>query len=128
MTTNEIRHNVRLVDQSISAIVRTKTGVTAVPLSPDTYLRVLSDPFTPVRALDGRLLGCVPKVNDDAIMAGQFPLVIAAQVCVRVDLGQPGTPPLDSLPGFIPLDDTNTDLALPAPGTDGDDRDLAEGV
>lgn len=99
-----------------------------MPLSPDTYLRALSDAFTPVRSLNGRLLGCIPRVADDAVMAGPFPLTIAAQVCVRVDLGQPGTPPLSALPGFIPLDDTQADLALPAADTAGDDPDLAEGV
>jgi hypothetical protein len=93
-------------------------------LSSDNYLRVLADAFTPVRDQFGRLLGCVPRVADDAILAGPFPLAISAQVCVRVDLDQPGTPPLTALPNFVALDDSNTDLALPV----GGDDDLAEDV
>jgi len=94
-----------------------------MPLSPDNYLRCLSDPFTPVRDQTGRLLGCVPRVPDDAYMAGPFPLMLAAQACVLVAVDQPGTPPITALPGFIPLDDSQADLATPV----GED-DLAVGV
>jgi hypothetical protein len=47
--------------------------------------------------------------------------MLAAQACVAVDLDDMMGRALDSLPGFVPLDDTQTDLALPAPGTDNSD-------
>jgi hypothetical protein len=97
-----------------------------MPISPDTYLKCLSDAFTPVRsASDGRLLGCVPRVADDAIMCGPFPLQLAAQVCVAVPDDMFGRV-VAELPGFAPIDDSQVDLALPAAGTTDDD--LAEGV
>lgn len=92
-------------------------------LSPENYLRVNSDAFTPVRDQRGRLLGCVPRVPDDAIMAGPFPLMIAAQACVLVALDQPGTPPITALPGFVAVDDSDIDIALPV-----GPEDVAEGV
>lgn len=95
-------------------------------LSPDSYLRCLSDPFTPVRNADGRLLGCVPRVPDDAAMYGPFPVMLAAQACVAVNLDDMTGRQVAELPGFIPLDDTQTDLALAAPGTD--DADIGEAV
>ena len=99
-----------------------------MPLSPENYLRCLSDAFTPVRAADGRLLGCVPRVADDAVMHGPFPIMLAAQACVAVDLDDViGRNVATNLPGFIPLDDTQTDLALAAPGTD-DNADIGESV
>ena len=98
-----------------------------MPLDPSSYLRCLSDRFTPVRDQQGRLLGCIPRVQDDCIGVGPHPCVIAAQACLLVNLDGPG-PYTEALPGFIPLDDTNTDLAVPAPGTGGDDPDLAQGV
>lgn len=97
-----------------------------MPLSPEHYLKVLSDAFTPVRSADGRLLGCVPRVADDAVMHGPFPVMLAAQACVAVDLDDMMGRTLSTLPGFVPLDDTQTDLALPAPGTDN--ADIGEAV
>jgi hypothetical protein len=104
-----------------------------VPIPTHNFIRVLSDAFTPVRSTDGQLLGCVPRVSDNAELLRDrrgtvFELRIAAQVCVCVDLRQQ-TP--ESLDGFVCLDDTNTDLALPVEGTvgvGGDDPDLADGV
>lgn len=91
-------------------------------LDPTNFLRVLSDAYTPVRDLQGRLLGAVPRVADTAEIVGSprgemFELRIASQVCVCVDLTKQ-TP--KSLDGFIPLDPSNADLAEPVAGTDAD--------
>lgn len=92
-------------------------------IDPNNFLRALSDPFTPVRDQTGRLLGCVPLVPDDALMAGPFPLMLATQACVLVAVDQPGTPPITALPGFVAIDDTQADLAVPV-----GEADIAEGV
>lgn len=101
-----------------------------MPDPTDGFLRCTSDPFTEVRDHTGKLLGCVPKVPDnaDTIMdsAGRaFPMMIAGRACVYVrEKASPA-----NLNGFVPLD-ADVDLAMPAPGTDGDplageDPDLA---
>jgi hypothetical protein len=92
-------------------------------LDPTNYLRIISDAFTPVRDQSGRLLGCIPRVSDDAVFAGPFPLMIAAQACAVVALDQPGTPPITTLPGFVAFDDRDADLATPV----GED-DPAQGM
>lgn len=99
--------------------------------NPHDFLRVLADAFTPVRDTRGRLLGCVPRVTDDATATlsdahgNVFELRIAAQVCVCVDLDAGQSPRF--IDGFVALDDTDTDLAVPAVPA-GADPDLAEGV
>lgn len=102
-----------------------------MPLTPHDYLRVLSDAFTPVRDLTGRLLGCVPRVPDNTeLLRGTngavFELHISAQACVRVNLDDPSQNP-HALAGFTPLDDTHVDLAIPV-HRGGDDPDIATGV
>jgi len=99
-----------------------------VALDPNSYLRVLLDTFTPVRDTQAHLVGCIPKVpdNSDIITDSQgriYELRWSMQVCVCIDLEQQSPTSLD---GFIPLDDTDTDLAVPV--ARGDDPDLAEGV
>lgn len=87
-------------------------------------LRCLSDAFTPVRDLDGALLGAIPKVTDDNAVTvsgtnGQnFELRIALQVCVCVDVR---TQNPSVLPDFLPLDLKNADIGTPIPGTEGAD-------
>ena len=97
-----------------------------MPIAPQNLLRALRDDFTPVRDIAGRLLGCIPKVPESAEMiqgtnGAHYELRIAAQVCVCVDLDDRNQHP-SALDGFIPLDDANLDLALPARV---DDPDLA---
>lgn len=84
-----------------------------MPLSPENFLRALHDAFTPVRDETGRLLGCIPKVRDDDIFVGPFPLQWCAQVCLTADLHGPNAGEVSSLPGFIPLDDSQVDLLIP---------------
>lgn len=100
-----------------------------MPVAPQNLLRALSDDFTPVRDVTGRLLGCVPRVPESAELiqssTGQsFELRIAAQVCVCVNLDDPTQHP-STLDGFTPLDDANFDLAVPVRG---DDPDLGQPV
>ncbi len=89
-------------------------------------IRVYSDTFTPVRDTEARLLGVIPKVEDDnaTLVTGTdgslFELRISTQVCVCVD---PATQDVRKLPGFMAVDLENEDLALPVAG--GDDPDLA---
>lgn len=99
--------------------------------SPHNLLKVFNDSFTPVRALDGTLLGVVPKVRDtDEALLGSngamFELRIAAQVCVCVNVLDPlqSTQYLD---GFIPIDRPQQ-RAYVEPTTDGEDPDIAVGV
>jgi len=97
-----------------------------MPLDPHAYLKVMSDAFTPVRSVEGALLGCIPRIADgsDFITAsgGQmFDLAWAAQPCVVCDLKTQSPAALD---GFVALDDTDTDLAQPVVA--GDDPDLEE--
>lgn len=104
-----------------------------MPDPTDGFLRCASDPFTEVRDASGVLLGCVPKVPDnlDTIMDSNgraFPMMIAGRACVYV---REGASPAN-LDGFTPLN-ADVDLAMPAPGTDGDpitgsDPDLGRGV
>lgn len=99
---------------------------------PSTHnlLKVFNDAFTPVRALDGTLLGVVPKVRDtDEALLGSngamFELRIAAQVCVCVNV----LDPLQSthyLDGFIAVDGAKLQNAPPQIA--GDDPDIATGV
>jgi hypothetical protein len=101
-----------------------------MPIAPQNFLRALRDEFTPVRDMQSRLLGCIPKVPDtaEAIRGSNgalYELHMAGQVCVRVNLDDPLQHP-SALDGFIPLDDANLDLAVPVPR--GDDPDLAQGV
>lgn len=91
------------------------------------YLSCLADEFTPVRDTLGRLLGCVPRVPDNAQAVpgedgSRFELGITAQVCVMVNLDeqQPAV-----LPGFIPFDNASVDLAVPAAP---DNTDVGEPV
>lgn len=96
---------------------------------PNNFLRALSDRFTPVRALDGRLLGCVPRIPDTAeALRGSngllYELRISAQVCVCVNIDDPLQSP-SALDGFIPLIDGSS--VTPADAR-GDDPDLAIGV
>jgi hypothetical protein len=86
----------------------------------DGFLKCGSDPFTEVRDHLGNLLGCVPKVPDnvDTIMDANgraFPMMIAGRACVYV---REKASPIH-LAGFVPLN-ADVDLAMPAPGTDGD--------
>lgn len=89
-------------------------------LSPENFLRALNDTFTPVRDETGRLLGCVPKVRDDEIMVGPFALKWCAQVCVEADLHGPNASEVSSLPGFVPLDDSQIDLLIPVAAEEDD--------
>lgn len=74
-------------------------------------LNCLSDPLTPVRSTDGRLLGAVPKIADDHPVpyvtdanGVNFEIRIAAQACVVVDLR---SQVVTNLPGFVPLAGAN---------------------
>lgn len=100
----------------------------------DGFIKCVSDPFTEVRDHLGTLLGCIPKVPDSAdtimdVNGKAFPMMIAGRACVYVREGS--TP--QHLAGFVPLN-ADVDLAMPAPGTDGDpieagtDPDLGRGV
>lgn len=96
-------------------------------LNPHDYLRVTGDQFTPVRDQLGKLLGCVPRVPDNAERlanprGSSFELRIAAQVCVCIDTT---TQTPTDIPNFIPLDSNLPSLAH---AVGGDDPDLAEGV
>jgi hypothetical protein len=98
-----------------------------MPLDPHSYLRILSDKFTPVRDNQGALLGCIPRVPDGLDMLADsngtiFDISWAVQPCIRCDLATQSPASLD---GFIPLDDTDADLALPAT-IPSDDPDLGE--
>lgn len=91
-----------------------------MPDPADGFLKCGSDPFTEVRDHLGNLLGCVPKVPDnvDTIMdtnGRAFPMMIAGRACVYV---REKASPIH-LAGFVPLN-ADVDLAMPAPGTDGD--------
>jgi hypothetical protein len=99
-------------------------------LSTEQILRCLSDEVTPVRDLDARLLGCIPRIQDENAVVvtadnGQnFELRIATTVCVCVDLK---THDPTALPGFVPLDLENADIGAPlTPGEAGSDPDLAQ--
>lgn len=107
-----------------------------MPINTHNMLRALTDPFTPVRDVSGRLIGCVPKVPDTAeVINGSngtlFELRIAAQVCVCVNTDDPLQSPR-YLDGFIPLDaDVGKSADTPRPDgitRDGEDPDLAVGV
>jgi hypothetical protein len=101
-------------------------------LSTEQILRCLSDEVTPVRDTDARLLGCIPRIQDDnAVLVtgtnGQnFELRIATTVCVCVDLK---THDPSTLPDFVPLDMKNADIGTPLVGegaAPGEDPDLAQ--
>lgn len=99
---------------------------------PTNFLKVFNDSFTPVRALDGTLLGVVPRVRDtDEALLGSngalFELRIAAQVCVCVNPDDP-LQATHYLNGFIPVENVKSrDTSSPSP-SDGEDPDLAIGV
>lgn len=102
-----------------------------MPIDPHNFLRALSDRFTPVRSLDGTLIGCVPRVHESAqLLTGSngaaFELRIAAQVCVCINPDDALQSP-NYLDGFIPLHDTTPGSAPPS-RADGEDPDLAIGV
>lgn len=83
---------------------------------PHSFIRCLSDKFTPVRDQRGQLLGAIPRQADSAetitdVHGNMFPLMFAAQVCVMVDTSQGLSPA--HIDGFVPLDDTDADLATP---------------
>lgn len=102
-------------------------------LSTENILKCLSDEFTPVRDTDARLLGCIPRVQDEtaATITGtngqNFELRLAVQCCVCVDLNSHDPA---ALPDFIPLDMKNADIAQPLAGSEaadpGADPDLAQ--
>lgn len=102
-----------------------------MPVMNQTLLRVLSDAFTPVRALDGRLLGVIPRVADTAEVVfgtngSAYELRVAAQVCVCVNTEDPTQHP-SHIDGFIPADER--ELMPPAsPVPAGEDPDLARPV
>lgn len=104
-----------------------------MPLNTHNVLRALSDPFTPVRDMSGRLLGCIPKVPETAeLLTGSngagFELHLVVQVCVRVNPDDPLQSPR-YLDGFIPLDAPVAGSVEPtASRADGEDPDLAVGV
>lgn len=101
---------------------------------PSQFIRCMSEAFTEVRDLDtGRLLGCIPIVPESAdtvfdAHGKAFPLMLAMRPSVAVRRGvNPG-----ALDGFVAVD-ASIDLAVPAPGTDGDplpgeDPDIGAGV
>lgn len=101
---------------------------------PNQYVTITSDAFTQVRALDGTLLGAIPALDPERIQEHvsdtngvAFAIGYTAQLCVMCARDQDPS----KLPGFIPLDARNADLAMPLPGghgVGGDDPDLAEGV
>lgn len=101
---------------------------------PSQFIRCMSEGFTEVRELEsGRLLGCIPVVPESAdtvfdVNGKAFPLMLAMRPSVAVKRGS--NP--DSLDGFVAVD-ASIDLAIPAPGTDGDplpgeDPDIGAGV
>jgi hypothetical protein len=84
-------------------------------IGPHEYLRCVGDSYTQVRDVQGRLLGCIPRIADnvEGIRASDgtpYPIRIAAVACLCVpDDVDPRT-----LPQFTPLDlSRNADLALP---------------
>jgi hypothetical protein len=94
-------------------------------------LRVLSDDFTPVRDISGRLLGVIPRIADNAeIVFGTngtaYELRVAAQVCVCVNSEDPTQHP-SHIDGFIAVDNATL---MPQQSTlpPGEDPDLAKPV
>lgn len=104
-------------------------------LDPNQYVTVTSDSFTQVRDEQGRLLGAIPKIDEDRGQltvtdsdGNQHEIGYTMQLCV---LCNTRTSNPNKLPGFIPLDARNSDLADPVAGghgVGGDDPDLAEAV
>ncbi len=101
-------------------------------LDPSKVLICLSDQVTPVRDLAGKLLGCIPRVEDDQATyvsspSGQnFEIWTAAQQCIRCD---PKTHDPMTLEGFFPLVIENADLADGVTVTTaGDDPDIGQAV
>jgi|SRR5579872_1414205 len=108
-------------------------------VSPENILKVLNDSFTPVRTIEGDLIGVIPKIPDhdtSPYVTGStgmnFELRIQAQVCVCVD---PARQPVDTLPGFVAIDTFHTPtkgrkkLLPDAPPPDlGKDPDLGREV
>jgi hypothetical protein len=98
-------------------------------LDPTNFLRCIDDSFTQVRDMEtGRLLGCVPRVQDGAPAIADtngvaFELRIGAIVAVVCDLN---TQKPTSLPGFIPLD--GADLSPNRPTASSAADDLARAV
>ena len=88
-------------------------------IDPNDFLRCVSDPYTQVRDEQGRLLGCIPRINEGIPgirgSDGQAYLVrIAAVACICC-------PPdkTRALPMFIPVSaGTDADLALPPVATE----------
>lgn len=75
-------------------------------ISTHSFLKILGDDYTPVRAQDGTLLGAIPRIPETAetvinSKGVAFELRIAAQVCVCVAPTQEAA----SLDGFIGLHD-----------------------
>lgn len=102
-----------------------------MPILNQQLLRVLSDDFTPVRDLTGRLLGVIPKVAEtaEAVFGSNgtvYELRIAAQVCVCVNADDALQHP-SYIDGFISVDEREL---MPQSSTlpPGEDPDLARPV
>lgn len=94
------------------------------PFNPSP-LRCLLDSVTQVRAADGSLLGCVPKLAGDPALVSSssgttFEIRFAVSACIYVPEGLDPS----ALDGFQSVDLRNADLALPLVPPDG--ADLAE--
>lgn len=103
-----------------------------MPVMNQQLLRVLSDDFTPVRDLTGRLLGVIPKVADtaEAVFGSNgtvYELRVAAQVCVCVNAEDQLQHP-SYIDGFIPVDERELLPQSASSLPPGEDPDLARPV
>lgn len=98
-----------------------------MPPSNPSPLHCLLDSVTQVRAADGSLLGCVPKLAGDPALVSSssgttFETRFAVSTCIYVPDGLDPS----ALDGFQPVDLRNADLALPL--VPPDDTDIGQEI